>query len=50
MEIKNYFNDYKKYMIIYLVFVAIFLFAMYNAKLFEHYHYKVIFLSITVIV
>ena len=50
MEIKNYFNDYKKYMLIYLVFVAIFLFAMYNAKLFEHYHYKVIFLSITVIV
>ena len=50
MELKNYFNDYKKYMLIYLVFVAIFLFAMYNSKLFEHYHYKVIFLSITLIV
>ena len=49
MEIKNYFNDYKKYMLIYLVFVVIFLFAMYNKKIFEQYHIKVILLSFVAI-
>ena len=50
MNLKNYFNDHKKYMLIYLVFVVIFLISMYNAKLFEQYNYKVIFLSIVTIV
>ncbi|WP_407378498.1 DUF2142 domain-containing protein [Methanobrevibacter sp.] len=50
MDVKNYFNDYKKYMLIYIVFVIVFLFAMYNEKLFADYQYKVIFLLITTII
>lgn len=50
MNVKNYFNDYSKCGIIFLVFVAIFVFAMFTPENFANYQNEVIFITLVSII
>ena len=49
MNVNNYFNDYTKCMIIFLVFIAVFVFAMFTEENFAHFENEVIFIGLSVI-
>jgi uncharacterized membrane protein len=50
MNVKNYFNDYSKCGIIFLAFIAIFVFAMFTPENFANYQTEVIFIALISII
>lgn len=50
MNVESYFNDYTKCGLVFLVFIAVFVFAMFTPENFANWHNEVIFITLVTII